>query len=111
MSGSPRSCSSEERSGGGEELRGVTSCRRSLGIVEVDAAYGLADRAHAIPMTVDTQLGMASGSKTFTALVVMRLVEQGLMSLSTAAREVLGADLPLIADAYREFRRKHAEGA
>jgi CubicO group peptidase (beta-lactamase class C family) len=49
-------------------------------------------------MTTDSQLGMASGSKTFTALVVMRQAEQGLLSLSTTAREVLGADLPLIAD-------------
>ena len=49
-------------------------------------------------MTTDNQLGMASGSKTFTALVVMRLVEEGLLSLSTTARQVLGTDLPLIGD-------------
>jgi CubicO group peptidase (beta-lactamase class C family) len=66
--------------------------------VVVDAAYGLADRAHGIAMTTTTQLGMASGSKTFTALVVLKLVEQGLISLATTAREVLRADLPLIAD-------------
>jgi CubicO group peptidase (beta-lactamase class C family) len=76
---------------------GVVRLERS-GVVELDAAYGLADRAHGISMTTDTRLGMASGSKTFTALVTMRLVEQGLLSLSTTAREVLGADLPLIAD-------------
>jgi CubicO group peptidase (beta-lactamase class C family) len=76
---------------------GVVRLERS-GVVELEAAYGLADRAHGIAMTTDTQLGMASGSKTFTALVVMRLVEQGLLSLSTTARKVLGADLPLIAD-------------
>jgi CubicO group peptidase (beta-lactamase class C family) len=76
---------------------GVVRWERS-GVVELDAAYGLADRRHRIPMATDSQLGMASGSKTFTALVVMRLVEQGLLSLSTTAREVLGADLPLIAD-------------
>jgi CubicO group peptidase (beta-lactamase class C family) len=76
---------------------GVVRLERS-GVLELDAAYGLADRAHGIPMTTDTRLGMASGSKTFTALVTMRLVEQGLLSLSTTAREVLGADLPLIAD-------------
>ena len=76
---------------------GVVRLERG-GIVELDAAYGLADRRHGIPMTTDNQLGMASGSKTFTALVVMRLAEQGLLSLSTTAREVLGADLPLIAD-------------
>ena len=68
------------------------------GATLVDAAYGLADRAHGIPMTTATQVGMASGSKTFTAVVVLRLVEDGLLQLSTRARELLGPDLPLIAD-------------
>jgi CubicO group peptidase (beta-lactamase class C family) len=68
------------------------------GAVALDAAYGLADRSHDIAMTTDSQLGMASGSKTFTALVVLRLVEEGLVALSTTAREVLGTDLMLIAD-------------
>jgi CubicO group peptidase (beta-lactamase class C family) len=49
-------------------------------------------------MTTDNQLGMASGSKTFTALVVLRLVEERLLTLSTTARQILGTDLPLIAD-------------
>jgi len=49
-------------------------------------------------MTTDSQLGMASGSKTFTALVVLRLVEEGIVSLATTARQILGTDLPLIAD-------------
>jgi CubicO group peptidase (beta-lactamase class C family) len=64
--------------------------------LEVVRAYGLADRAHAIPNEADTQFGIASGSKGFTALVVMRLVEDGALELSTTARSVLGADLPLI---------------
>lgn len=68
------------------------------GDVILDAAYGLADRAHEITMSTDNQLGMASGSKTFTALVLMRLVEEGQLELSTPARQVLGTDLPLIAD-------------
>ncbi len=76
---------------------GVVRLERA-GNVELEAAYGLADRRHSIAMTTDTQLGMASGSKTFTALVVMKLVEQGLLGLSTTARQVLGTDLPLIAD-------------
>ena len=79
------------------DFAGVVRLERS-GVVELDAAYGLADRGHGIPMTTDNQLGMASGSKTFTALVVMRLVEEGLLGLSTTARQVLGTDLPLIAD-------------
>ncbi len=68
------------------------------GAVSLDAAYGLADRSHGIAMTTDNQLGMASGSKTFTALVVLRLMEEGMLTLSTTARQVLGDELPLIAD-------------
>src|SRR5918998_2138171 len=67
---------------------GVVRLERA-GAVALAAAYGLADRSHGIAMTTDNQLGMASGSKTFTALVVMRLVEEGMLSLSTAARLIL----------------------
>ena len=63
---------------------------------EVVRAYGLADRAHAIPNTPDTQFAIASGTKGLTALVVMRLVEEGALRLETTARSVLGSDLPLI---------------
>ena len=42
---------------------------------------------------------MASGSKSFTALAVMSLVEDGALSLDTTARSLLGDDLPLIDDA------------
>ena len=66
--------------------------------IEIVRAYGLADRAHAIPNVPDTQFGTASGTKGLTALVVMRLVEEGTLSLSTPARSVLGADLPLVDD-------------
>src|SRR3954466_11531632 len=64
--------------------------------IEVVRGYGLADRAHAVPNEPDTQFGIASGTKGLTALVVMRLVEEGALSLSTPARSVLGADLPLV---------------
>src|SRR3954447_6886247 len=64
--------------------------------IEVVRAYGLAERAHAIPNEPDTQFGIASGTKGLTALVVMRLVEDGALNLSTPARSVLGADLPLV---------------
>ena len=61
-------------------------------------AYGLAHRGHAIPNTVDTQFGIASGAKGFTALTVMSLIEEGRLDLATTARSVLGYDLPLIGD-------------
>lgn len=74
------------------------------GVVRVDrggetvlaAAYGLADRAHGLPVTLDTQFGTASMTKGFTALVVLRLIEGGVLQLDTAARTLLGADLPLV---------------
>ncbi|MEU7479816.1 serine hydrolase domain-containing protein [Lentzea sp. NPDC042327] len=68
------------------------------GEVEIARAYGLADRAHRVPNTVDTRFGIASGSKGFTALAVLSLVHEGKLALDTAARSLLGDDLPLIAD-------------
>jgi CubicO group peptidase (beta-lactamase class C family) len=76
------------------------------GVIRVDrsgrepwsAAFGLADRRHGIANDIDTQFAIASGVKGLTALVVVSLIEEGALSLSTAARTVLGADLPLISD-------------
>lgn len=77
------------------------------GVVSVDAgaaavwrsAHGLADRSSGTPMTEATRFAIASGSKAFTALATMRLVEDGVLALDTAARSILGADLPLVDDA------------
>jgi CubicO group peptidase (beta-lactamase class C family) len=76
------------------------------GVIRVDLdgrpavrrAYGLAHRALGVRNTVDTQFGIASGSKGLTALTVMSLVEGGELGLDTTARSVLGTDLPLIDD-------------
>jgi CubicO group peptidase (beta-lactamase class C family) len=76
------------------------------GVIRVDrsgrepwsAAFGLADRRHGIANDIDTQFAIASGVKGLTALVVVSLIEEGPLSLDTAARTVLGADLPLISD-------------
>jgi CubicO group peptidase (beta-lactamase class C family) len=89
---------------------GVVRLERA-GAVALVAAYGLADRRHGIVMTTESELGMASGSKTFTALVVLRLVEEGVLSLSTTARQILGIDLPLIAnDVTIEHLLSHRSG-
>jgi CubicO group peptidase (beta-lactamase class C family) len=82
-----------ERSG----FSGVVRVDHSGGM-ELCAAYGLADRAHEVPNTVETLFALASGAKTLTALAVMRLVERGTLELGTTARSLLGDDLPLIAD-------------
>lgn len=76
---------------------GVVRVDRS-GFTEFAQAYGFADRAHKIPNTVETQFGIASGTKGFTALTVVSLIEDGSLTLGTTARSVLGGDLPLIDD-------------
>lgn len=71
------------------EVAGETSCR---------AAFGLADRRHDVANRVDTHFSIASGTKGFTALTVMSLIESGLLSRHTTVRSVLGTDLPLVDD-------------
>lgn len=77
------------------------------GVVTVDVgdervlarAEGFAHRAHGVPNTVDTRFALASGAKGFTALAVLRLVEDGRLALDTRVRGILGDDLPLVDDA------------
>jgi CubicO group peptidase (beta-lactamase class C family) len=84
----------------------VAADHRFSGVIRVDhagetlleRAVGQAHRAHRVPMTVDTRLAMASGSKGFTALVVLSLAADGILPLETPARALLGDDLPLVDD-------------
>ena len=82
------------------EARGFSGVVRvdQRGRTEVAKAYGYADRAYGMPNTIETLFGTASATKTFTALTVMALVEEGQLALSTTARSLLGDDLPEIAD-------------
>jgi CubicO group peptidase (beta-lactamase class C family) len=76
------------------------------GVIRVDAAdgtrlarsYGLAHRGHGITNAIDTRFAIASGTKGMTALTVVSLIDDGLLSLATTARSVLADDLPLIGD-------------
>jgi CubicO group peptidase (beta-lactamase class C family) len=75
------------------------------GVVRIDrggeafaTAFGLAHRGYRVPNAVDTRFGLASGTKGFTALTIMGLVEDGTLTLETTARSILGDDLPLIDD-------------
>jgi CubicO group peptidase (beta-lactamase class C family) len=86
-----------DREAGRTGFSGVVRVDRP-GAAPVQAAYGLADRAHGIPMTTDHQLGTASLTKGLTAITVLSLVADGALDLGTPARSVLGRDLPLIDD-------------
>jgi CubicO group peptidase (beta-lactamase class C family) len=89
------------------------------GVVRVDhggetvlaEAYGLAQRAYEVPNTLNTQFAIASGTKGFTAVTVANLIEDGVLDLTTTARSLLGADLPLIgADVTVEHLLSHRSG-
>ena len=81
-----------------EGFSGVVSISRG-DEVEFEGAYGLADRAHAIPVRTDTQFAVASATKGFTAAVLVSLIADGTLALDTLARTFLGADLPLVDEA------------
>jgi len=76
------------------------------GVVRVDhgdhvqfaRAYGLAHRGCRVTNTLDTQFGIASGTKALTALTVVSLIEEGMLDRAATARSVLADDLPLIGD-------------
>jgi CubicO group peptidase (beta-lactamase class C family) len=89
------------------DLHALADATRFSGVLRFDIhgepvferAYGLAHRGFDVPNTVTTRFGVASGAKSLTALTVMRLVSDGVLALTTTARQLLGADLPLIDDA------------
>ncbi|HMJ75536.1 MAG TPA: serine hydrolase domain-containing protein [Iamia sp.] len=89
-----------------DRVEAVAAESHFSGVVRVDAggevvlerAYGWAHRAYRVPMTVDTRLATASATKSLTALTVLGLAADGTLPLATPARELLGADLPLIDD-------------
>jgi CubicO group peptidase (beta-lactamase class C family) len=81
------------------------------GAIELAKAYGMAHRACGIENTVDTRFGLASGTKSLTAVAIMALVEDGTLALSTTARSLLGSDLPLIGgDVTVEHLLSHRSG-
>jgi CubicO group peptidase (beta-lactamase class C family) len=56
----------------------------------------MANRAHEVPNTVETQFGIASAVKGFTALTAMSLISDGALSLDTSVRALLGDVLELV---------------
>jgi CubicO group peptidase (beta-lactamase class C family) len=75
------------------------------GVVRVDDgdrarewAFGLSDRRNQLGNAPETRFSLASGTKGFTALALMSLVESGELALDQPARTVLGDDLPEIDD-------------
>lgn len=66
------------------------------GRLVAERGYGLADRAHGVAATAQHRFGVASISKGFTALAIGALLDDGVLTLDTPVRPILGTDLPLI---------------
>ena len=89
-----------------DTVRALAEEKRFSGVVRVDrsdgtqvaVAFGLAERGLGVENDLQTQFGLASVAKGFTALTVMSLVESGALTLGTPVREILGTDLPEIDD-------------
>ncbi|MDS8708824.1 serine hydrolase domain-containing protein, partial [Streptococcus pneumoniae] len=64
------------------------------GIENWSLAKGFANRADERPIAVDSRFGIASGSKIFTAVAVLQLVEQGKLELSAKLSELLPKTFP-----------------
>jgi len=71
---------------------------RARGQMVYEAAFGLANRADAVPNVVSTRFGTASGTKTFTAVAVCQLIEAGKLGLHTRLTDVVDHPLPLFND-------------
>jgi len=66
------------------------------GTMVLEQAYGLADRSHCIPNTLETRFNLASGTKFLTALGIGRLIDAGQISLSTPLSTCLDIGFPNI---------------
>jgi CubicO group peptidase (beta-lactamase class C family) len=90
-----------------EQLDAAIAAESFSGVLTIDVGAertlerceGFAHRALAVPHTPATRISAASGSKGFTALAIMRLVEDGALGLNDPVRPILGDDLPLVDDA------------
>ncbi len=88
------------------DLEALAEATHLSGAVRVDRAgepplvlaRGLAERGLGVANTPETQFGLASVAKGLTALTVMSLVESGVLTTTTRARDLLGDDLPEIDD-------------
>lgn len=64
------------------------------GEVKLNAAKGYAKREDEIDNNVDTAFSIASGTKGFTALGILRLIDKGKLTLEEKAFEILPYDFP-----------------
>ncbi|HEX2904544.1 MAG TPA: serine hydrolase domain-containing protein [Jatrophihabitans sp.] len=78
-----------------QRVPGVQVCVREDGRIRLSAAIGVADEPAATPLTEQHRFRIASHSKTFTAVLLLQLAEQGRLRLD----DTVGQHLPELAGA------------
>ena len=68
---------------GGTGFSGVISLAPLDAGPSLELAFGLAERTHRVPNTIETRFAMASGCKIFTAMAVGSLIQDGKLALDT----------------------------
>lgn len=64
------------------------------GVIEETYVKGLRQRGEELPIEPDTSFGIASGTKGFTALLVLKLIDEGKLSLEDKVFELLPQPFP-----------------
>ncbi len=59
-------------------------------------AFGLRERSNNLENNVETIFGIASGTKTFTAIGIIKLIEEGIIDYSTTIDEIFNENLSFI---------------
>jgi CubicO group peptidase (beta-lactamase class C family) len=78
-----------DRLAGAEAFSGTALLARN-GEVVFEAARGIADRNHGVPMRLDSKLNLGSMNKMFTAVVIGQLVDEGTLSFQDPVSKLLG---------------------
>jgi CubicO group peptidase (beta-lactamase class C family) len=77
------------------DFSGVFSIRRDRA-VQFERAYGYASFGEKTPNRCDTKMGIASGTRLFTALAILTLVEEQALSLEETLGDLLDIDFGTI---------------
>ena len=73
---------------GQDDFHGVVTIA-DLGNDRAEYANGLAERVFEVPINTDTRFGIASGTKGFTAVRILQLIEEGRLQLDTRVSDIL----------------------
>jgi len=82
---------------GQDEFHGVVSIGDLKGGHAIHA-QGLAERVFAVPINESTRFGIASGTKGFTAIRILQLIEEGKLTLETSLNSILPGVYPTVTD-------------